>query len=353
MIIETKNSLYDIEFGQVQIEITGKCNMNCMHCRNSFDLKEHMPLSQMEKIFQLVSNNSTEDVEIVISGGEPFLHPEFEGIIDMLIFYKFRNLFITTNGSVLDISTLKHLKHIPNVMISISLDSKNSIKHDNFRNYKGAFNNAIDLIKHLKALDYKVSIRNSLTPENFNEIEEFTSFCISLNVDRIAFSTIFPIGEAVNNSHLFFNKNTHEIALRKIFELRDKHLSENVKITTNDPLQLLCRGNNDCFEEENSNNNTYVIDGCSAGVAAFNVHANGNLTPCAMLNVPISNVFTKTVMEIENDYKSNTYIKSLLERNLEGKCGFCNLKYKCGGCRARAYYASGNNLGSDPFCSLD
>ena len=36
--------------------------------------------------------------------------------------------------------------------------------------------------------------------------------------------------------------------------------------------------------------------------------------------------------------------------NLEGKCGICEFKQVCMGCRARAYGVSGNYLAEEPFC---
>lgn len=45
-------------------------------------------------------------------------------------------------------------------------------------------------------------------------------------------------------------------------------------------------------------------------------------------------------------------MSNILERNYYGKCGTCNLKEYCGGCRVRAEYYNGTYLGSDPLCYL-
>jgi radical SAM protein with 4Fe4S-binding SPASM domain len=37
--------------------------------------------------------------------------------------------------------------------------------------------------------------------------------------------------------------------------------------------------------------------------------------------------------------------------NLEDKFGICEYKKVCGGCRARAYEATGNYLAEEPLCS--
>lgn len=45
-------------------------------------------------------------------------------------------------------------------------------------------------------------------------------------------------------------------------------------------------------------------------------------------------------------------MRNILERNYYCKCGTCNLKEYCGGCRVRAEYYNGTYLGSDPLCYL-
>mgnify|MGYP001582520685 FL=1 len=47
--VETEDTIYEIEFGQVQIEITGRCNMRCQHCRAANQLKQDMPIEQIVK----------------------------------------------------------------------------------------------------------------------------------------------------------------------------------------------------------------------------------------------------------------------------------------------------------------
>ena len=50
--VETEDTIYEIEFGQVQIEITGQCNMSCQHCRAAHQLKHDMPIEQIVKIIR-------------------------------------------------------------------------------------------------------------------------------------------------------------------------------------------------------------------------------------------------------------------------------------------------------------
>jgi AdoMet-dependent heme synthase len=51
-------------------------------------------------------------------------------------------------------------------------------------------------------------------------------------------------------------------------------------------------------------------------------------------------------------WKNSQVFKQLRDFNeLKGKCGVCEYKRVCGGCRARAYEATGDYLAEEPLCS--
>lgn len=52
--VETQKSSYLVEFSQIQIEITGKCNMLCHHCRASKEEARDMEMGQIKKLYFLV-----------------------------------------------------------------------------------------------------------------------------------------------------------------------------------------------------------------------------------------------------------------------------------------------------------
>jgi radical SAM protein with 4Fe4S-binding SPASM domain len=67
--------------------------------------------------------------------------------------------------------------------------------------------------------------------------------------------------------------------------------------------------------------------------------------------VNCGNVRKKPLSEI---LKTNDILNALRDRNsLKGKCGRCRYKHTCGGCRALAYYKTGNYLHEDPICFFD
>lgn len=131
--------------------------------------------------------------------------------------------------------------------------------------------------------------------------------------------------------------------LKEVYRL--KELFPDLNVTTNDPLKCLLRGENDIGE-----NGELVFDGCGAAAITFNVNSDGTMTPCALLNIPMMNIFSLTIDEITEHYRKNPIVKDMLMMNLRGKCGTCHLKYQCGGCRARALIQKKDYLEEDPHC---
>jgi radical SAM protein with 4Fe4S-binding SPASM domain len=89
--------------------------------------------------------------------------------------------------------------------------------------------------------------------------------------------------------------------------------------------------------------------GCLAGISYCIISPIGNVQPCAYLDIRLGNVREKSFDLI---WKENETLKMLRTMEYEGKCGICDYKSRCGGCRARANYYSGegNYMAEDNWC---
>lgn len=349
--VETDIAIYEIQFGQIQVEITGRCNMRCQHCRAANDLRRDMPINQIVKIIQFGRQFSPNYKEIVVSGGEPLLHSQFPQVLEAVRKNGGEFVTLTTNGSLFTgdhLDLINRLK-FQRFRLSVSLDGLNPADHDRFRGYRGAFEKAICAIRMITSQrlpNVVTSIRTSLRPHQIPMMEEMTDFVYRMGCNRMSFSSILPAGRAIDQPDLWMTKEQKRQFLEKIYKLKKKYPSEFV-VHTNDPLKSIVRGFGDVGKERE-----LVFDGCPAAAATFNVNANGDMTPCALMNMPIMNVFNLTIKEITQRYQENEIVKNMLDMNLSGKCGTCEMKCLCGGCRARAMIRNGNYLAEDPDCWL-
>ncbi|MEJ2242214.1 MAG: SPASM domain-containing protein [Candidatus Bathyarchaeota archaeon] len=78
---------------------------------------------------------------------------------------------------------------------------------------------------------------------------------------------------------------------------------------------------------------------------------DGTIYACGPLNLSLGNIKKDNLTEIWTNLRKSKFLNMLADRNnLKGKCGLCEYKSICGGCRARALFITGSAFNSDPAC---
>lgn len=346
MYIETDKGIFDVAINVAQIEITGKCNMHCLHCRgrDSKELNKDMPIWAIKKIIDFAKKHAEGDlIEIVLSGGEPLLHPNIKEILDYCTEVNVLKE-ITTNGSLIDEQYIELLKKYEISNMSVSMDSAIAEKHDYIRQSKGAFDKAVNAIKLMLNNNINARVRSTISKVNIDEMEDIVLLVESLGVKSLAFGAVIPVGNAINmTDSIFMTKQEMKNFIDKFFLLKQKYEGR-IDIITNECLH----GLRYLSDLNNSSENDYELNGCTAGVVTFNVLLNGDITPCSMLHERIANIYEDE--ELDKCYMTSDFIKRLLDRDYDGKCGICKYKYECGGCRVRSKYFYGDYFNTDPLC---
>jgi len=345
--VEVDGTIYEIEFGQVQVEITGRCNMCCQHCRGSYLARQDMEIAQVIKIIRFARQFSPNYKEVVLSGGEPLLHGQWPELLLQVRQSGGEFVTMTTNGSLLARNHLNLIGELAfsRFILSVSLDSLDSKEHDEFRRHASAHEKAVRAMKMVAdsgTPNVIASMRSTLRPSQIKDMEAMVAFAQQIGCKRVSFSAIHPAGAAANRPDLWMTVEQKKQFIYEIYRL--KKVFPEMTIKTNDPLKVLVRGFSDVGKGSER-----VFDGCGAGAITFNVNSDGTMTPCSLMNLPMMNVFPMSIEEITEAYRNNGIGKNMLTMNLRGKCGSCDKKYQCGGCRVRAIIGKGIMLGMDPI----
>ncbi len=94
-----------------------------------------------------------------------------------------------------------------------------------------------------------------------------------------------------------------------------------------------------------------MTKGCLAGTGVCFVSHRGEAFPCGYLPVEAGNIRQQPFRQI---WEHSPLFTELRDPDLlEGKCGLCEFKKVCGGCRARAYGMTAEYLGEEPFCTYE
>jgi AdoMet-dependent heme synthase len=94
-----------------------------------------------------------------------------------------------------------------------------------------------------------------------------------------------------------------------------------------------------------------MTKGCLAGSGVCFVSHRGEVFPCGYLPVEAGNIRQQPFRQI---WENSSLFNELRDPDLlEGKCGLCEFKKLCGGCRARSYGMAQGYLGEEPFCTYE
>jgi radical SAM protein with 4Fe4S-binding SPASM domain len=91
-----------------------------------------------------------------------------------------------------------------------------------------------------------------------------------------------------------------------------------------------------------------MTKGCLAGTAVCFISHQGEVYPCGYLPALAGDLKKQLFADI---WENSVVFNQLRDvNNLKGKCGCCEFRNLCMGCRARAFAATGNYLDEEPFC---
>lgn len=180
--------------------VTNVCQSRCKTCR-IWDLyrkhpekrDEELTLHEVEEIFASIGHVYVFN----ISGGEPFLHPDLPGVVDLACRYLTPGVIhIPTNGIAVQ-KAEKDVRKILEIIrdhgrqveltITVSYDHIGQ-KHDEVRGVKGNFEKILDLCRRLRAMkeefpNLHVELGTIISVWNINDIEEIADYAMQLGCD--------------------------------------------------------------------------------------------------------------------------------------------------------------------------
>ncbi|MCX7913946.1 MAG: radical SAM protein [Thermodesulfovibrionales bacterium] len=170
----------------LELQVTDKCNLRCKHCYIGKSHNHELPVEKIDKILE--EFQEVQGLRVMITGGEPLMHSDFEIVNELLTKYPIRKVLFT-NGLLLRRSLLKKL----NVdEIQFSIDGMKD-GHEALRG-KGTFERVISKLKLAKQFGFSISVATVVHRENLNEFDEMETFFRALGVKDWTVDIPIPIG---------------------------------------------------------------------------------------------------------------------------------------------------------------
>ena len=333
-------------FPRMNLMITGKCNLNCLHC---FNAKDNAPLNtelSYEDILNILDQAHDIGVQaFTLTGGEPLVHPRFLDIVRAI--YE-RDMFIfelNTNGLLLNQKMLDAFKELGcRPLIKISFDGVGY--HNWIRQHPKAEDLTVKAIKLCVKNGFKVKAQVQVNRKNVAVMKETAELLNEIGVDemRIIRTTEAPRWEKNSpNSSL-----TIEEYYQSMLDFSKEYIHSNMKMIVDVWQFIRLYPSSKSYElvpiSCNKKDFNIRIPMCKGNRGMIAVSSSGEVVPCLQMSgyfiekgISLGNLFKAPLKELVKDspYLSLAMaplFKQIIEND---KCANCKYYKACtGGCPA-------------------
>ncbi|MCB4790258.1 MAG: tetratricopeptide repeat protein [Elusimicrobia bacterium] len=308
----------------LSVTLTHKCNLNCKMC--VVNRSSGQEISQKVKIEVIKALPYLERVSW--TGGEVFLYPGFNELLDEAIKYSTKQT-ITTNGMLLDANKItKIIKN--NIRLTISIDGITKAVYENIR--QGAkYDLLIDKLNMINKIKkeinpkYRIAINVVVVKSNYHQLEKFVEFAKKYDIFSINLLTSF-MKNREDISRL--DSSTLSDIVKSIKNVKELCRKYNISYTNNSPDNLLV-SNTGIIETDH-----HAVTGnlpepdqafkCYAPWKCLTVAVDGSVKPtthCFCKKI-IGDLNEESLEDIWNGRKIVKYRKSILSGAM---AKYCNL----------------------------
>lgn len=335
-------------------EVTRSCNLKCKHCRAAAENKCYDDELTTGECFHLLDNIAGFSRPIIIlTGGEPMLREDIYRIARHGADLGLR-MVMAPCGMLIDDETVEKIKEAGIECISISLDGATAESHDGFRNVPGAFDGAMAAIDAARRHDLAFQVNTTITKHNINELSDIMQLAEEVGAMTFNPFLLVPTGRGKELADQEISPDQYEQTLQWLNKQRGRSKMQ-LRVTCAPHYQRIVRQNPvECHNAGEPGltpkGHGSQAAGCMGGKSFAFISHVGKVQICGFLETEAGDL-KENNFDFESIWKNSEFLRHIRDvDHYEGKCGYCEYRRVCGGCRARAFALTGDYLASEPFC---
>lgn len=256
------------------VEITQRCNLSCRHCGSDCGREARageLSTDEWLALFDYLPKHfDTSQMLLVVTGGEPFCHPDFDVLLSGL---RRAGLpfGIVSNGWALTATKLENVLAHGLTSLTVSLDGL-ATSHDWLRGKSGSFERALSAIRHVVAAPVPLfDVVTCVNPRNQEELPALLELLRRERVPAWRLFTIFPRGRAKGDAELTLTDE-------RLRTLYDWIARTRTSLGTGDMhVDFCCEGYLPSHIDRAVRGEPYF---CRAGIAIGSVLCDGSISAC-------------------------------------------------------------------------
>ncbi len=333
-------------------EVTKSCPLACKHCRAQAADEEFSGEFTTSECFKLLDDIASFAKPIIIlTGGEPMAREDIYEIIAYGDRLGLR-MVMAPCGMLMTREKTLRMKEAGIKRISLSIDGADPETHDSFRQVDGAFESVLQAARMAKEVGLDFQVNTTITKLNYQQIDRILALALSIGAVGFHPFLLVPVGRGKDLADFEIEPEEYERVLNWIYEM-SREVDIQLKPTCAPHYYRIFR------QREREAGRTVTVEshgmdamtkGCLGGQSFAFISNTGRVQICGFLEEEAGDI------RRENYRFSTIWQESKLfheVRDLEGyrgRCGVCEYRRFCGGCRARAFAVTGDYLQEEPFC---
>lgn len=325
--------------------LTKRCNLECAHCyisAGSWHLaSEELSTDECFRVLDEILEVNPNPM-LILTGGEPLVRDDLEDIAKRATSGG-ATVVVGTNGTGLTEERIDSLMAAGVKGVAVSIDSLRPEYHDRFRHGGGALTDTMAAIRRCASKKLDFVIQSTVTTGNRHEIADLARW--SAEAGAVSFNVYFVVPTGRAELMRGMSPQENDDVLKELVELERTYRGRMMIRSKCQPqlMRHVVRGDP---ESPLLNYETR----CPCGVHYVRITPEGKVTPCPYMPVVAGDLMKQSFRDI---WEGSEVFEQLRTGRLSGRCGKCEYREVCGGCRARAYAESGDYLGPDESCAYE
>ena len=334
-------------------ELTRSCNLDCIHCRAAARFGPYKNELTTEECFRFLDDVASFSKPIIImTGGEPMMRDDIWDIAKYGTGLGLR-MVMAPCGFLVTEEAAKKMIEVGIQRVSFSIDGATAESHDNFRRVKGAFESVMKAIENCKKAGLEFQVNTTISKHNIRELPKILELVIKLGAKAHHPFLLVPTGRGAALKDLEISPEDYEKTLTWFYEMREK-VPLQFKPTCAPHYYRIFRQK----EREKGISvtpETHGLDamskGCMGGQTFAFVSHTGKVQICGFLETECGDIRREPFSAIWQTSKVFQQMRAW--DDYKGRCGYCEFRSVCGGCRARAFAFTGDYMDEEPFCTYE
>lgn len=335
-------------------ELTRACPLACRHCRAEAQRSRHpaeLTTAEGRRLLEDLARSFPGAV-VIFTGGEPLTRPD---VLELAALGSALGLQVALSvdvGRLLTPDVCTAIREAGVRRVSFSLHFPDAERCDRFASTPGFYEGALSGLANLRAAGVPFQLHTTVMASNAALLPRMHELVGSLGAAGWELFFLVPTGRGRLLADEELHPVEYERVLRWLYRLQ-RHSAF--------PVKQICAPHFRRIEVQSAGTRgeprpkrvtarlTTQSRGCMAGNGFAFVSHVGDVCGCGFLPLSVGNVRDRPFSELYRE--APLFLAFRNPANLGGDCGACEFRAVCGGCRARAYAATGDPLGEEPSCA--